>query len=461
MAETISDLLVGLSLDTDAASFQKGQSALVGLRNNALSAGAAITAAAGSATAITRMAETRAAAGFMAESLGLSADEADRLGFAFQQVGGDASNALGALRQMRDLRDQFTRGEGALFTAGEFGIQAGPIAAAQSEMQALLELSEQLQGLNETQRNLALGDLGFEGTGIANLLRGGPGEFRAQLEQAAEFRTLTEEEIETSKEVVRAVNELSRAMDEMGDKLVVEAGPELTRIIDFLTKYLPDAGESAGDKFIRETPWLPDWLADDVGKYLPSLGPGDDAPQPQSSTGSPSMDELLDAVGAVESGNRHRDAQGRLITSPAGARGQYQIMPNTGRDPGFGVMPLQSDLVAEHERFAEDYLGALLREFDGNMDAALAAYNTGPGRVSRLLKQYGPGDFLQHAPQETQDYVPRVRGHLGDNPQAGVTQNINFTINGATDPEAVGRVVDKRVREFASRGAASYRNKVT
>lgn len=67
--------------------------------------------------------------------------------------------------------------------------------------------------------------------------------------------------------------------------------------------------------------------------------------------------------------------------SPVGARGLTQVMPATGRDPGFGVRPLQNDTPQENVRFGRDYLTAMIRRYPRRLDQALAAYNAGPGRI--------------------------------------------------------------------------------
>lgn len=101
------------------------------------------------------------------------------------------------------------------------------------------------------------------------------------------------------------------------------------------------------------------------------------------------QETLLQAVFQQESGNRHRNADGSLVTSPAGAQGAGQIMPPTGKDPGFGVKPLQDDSEQENRRFTGGYLNAMLKRYSGNQILALAAYNAGPGKVDDWLKQIG------------------------------------------------------------------------
>lgn len=70
--------------------------------------------------------------------------------------------------------------------------------------------------------------------------------------------------------------------------------------------------------------------------------------------------------------------------SPKGARGLTQVMPATGRDPGFGVQPLRDESPDENVRFGRDYLTAMMKRYPGRPDLALAAYNAGPGVADRF-----------------------------------------------------------------------------
>lgn len=83
--------------------------------------------------------------------------------------------------------------------------------------------------------------------------------------------------------------------------------------------------------------------------------------------------KLLHAVVVVESAYRP-DA-----CSPAGACGLTQLMPGTARDLGIHD---RFDPV-ENLRGGADYLARQIRRF-GDLRLALAAYNSGPGRVARL-----------------------------------------------------------------------------
>ena len=68
----------------------------------------------------------------------------------------------------------------------------------------------------------------------------------------------------------------------------------------------------------------------------------------------------------------------------AGEVGLTQIMAKTGIDPGYGVKPIEDRLDPEDNlRFGAEYLGGLIRHYDGDVSKALMAYNGGGGNVDK------------------------------------------------------------------------------
>lgn len=82
------------------------------------------------------------------------------------------------------------------------------------------------------------------------------------------------------------------------------------------------------------------------------------------------------------------------VTSPAGAQGVAQFMPGTASERGLAD-PFDPEAAIPA---SAAYLAVLKGQF-GNLGLAAAAYNAGPGRVSRWLGQGGD------LPLETQAYV--------------------------------------------------------
>jgi hypothetical protein len=59
-----------------------------------------------------------------------------------------------------------------------------------------------------------------------------------------------------------------------------------------------------------------------------------------------------------------------------------------------------------------EYLAQMLNEFGGDVSKALAAYNWGPGNVTKAVNSLGP-NWLSSAPAETQNYVASILSALG------------------------------------------------
>jgi len=97
--------------------------------------------------------------------------------------------------------------------------------------------------------------------------------------------------------------------------------------------------------------------------------------------------------------------------SPAGARGLFQLMPDTAHSLGLSTMlPDDRTNPEKSARAAAHYLRSLYVKF-GTWPLALAAYNAGEGRVSRLLDSRGVANFAgvsSGLPAETRMYVPKV-----------------------------------------------------
>ena len=119
------------------------------------------------------------------------------------------------------------------------------------------------------------------------------------------------------------------------------------------------------------------------------------------------MEDLLTALMVAESGGDPR------AVSAAGAEGAYQIMPSTAEDPGFGVSPMEGSRFDPEasRKFARDYLQAMIDRYDGDIEAALIAYNAGAGNADKFIAAGRDYDALPQAMQ-TQPYVDKIMSQL-------------------------------------------------
>jgi soluble lytic murein transglycosylase-like protein len=103
--------------------------------------------------------------------------------------------------------------------------------------------------------------------------------------------------------------------------------------------------------------------------------------------------------------------------SRSGARGLMQLMPSTGREVarqlGVPFSSARLDDPAFSVRLGTSYFRNVLGMFDGNVELALAAYNSGPGRIARLWRAAGPDAELDRFLEgltldEPRNYVKRI-----------------------------------------------------
>lgn len=101
--------------------------------------------------------------------------------------------------------------------------------------------------------------------------------------------------------------------------------------------------------------------------------------------------------------------------SPAGARGLFQLMPDTARAQGLSLFPFDNRTDPSKSAHASAKLLHALHDRFGTWPLALAAYNAGEGRVGRMLKKQDAKTFAEIAdglPTETRLYVPKVLATL-------------------------------------------------
>jgi soluble lytic murein transglycosylase len=119
---------------------------------------------------------------------------------------------------------------------------------------------------------------------------------------------------------------------------------------------------------------------------------------------------------------RQESEMNAAARSPVGALGLMQVMPATAKTVarGLNISFSEARLGADWQynaRIGTAYLAQMLARFDGSVLLAAAAYNAGPSRAERWIKDFGDPrlesvdavDWIEHIPyRETRNYVMRV-----------------------------------------------------
>ena len=162
----------------------------------------------------------------------------------------------------------------------------------------------------------------------------------------------------------------------------------------------PDESPAAPPSLFPFPSHLP--ALDSYGKAEDSIA-GISRPSPTQNRGQSDYEAIIDKAsrtygvdrGLISSVIRAESGFDPGATSPKGAMGLMQLMPDTAR--GLGVRNAYDP--EENIMGGTRFLKNLLDRYDGNVPLALAAYNWGPGNVERRTGSY---------PEETRLYVSRI-----------------------------------------------------
>ena len=155
------------------------------------------------------------------------------------------------------------------------------------------------------------------------------------------------------------------------------------------------------------------WLANIVNSWFPNAQAPQKKVMPAEETGD-QFDRVFNRLIQAESRGKHVGEGGTLTTSPVGAQGITQLMPKTAKDPGYGIEPVRDQSEGEYLRVGRSYFKAMLTNFDGDYEKALAAYNAGSRNVrTAITKATKAGDatkWREHLPRgkETNPYIDKI-----------------------------------------------------
>lgn len=498
MAETIDELLVKLGLETDAKGFKEANNQFSNLRTTALSVGAAIgTAFVGAGVAAVKMSSDIAKSaddlGKWSKAAGVSAQFADKLGFAMSKFGGSSSDARSLIERMNAIREAAKWGELPEKSLTVPGFN--PYLIQQQDMnteETFDFFSREVSKISDIDKRRELLDsLGITSPYAQSLLadRGG---YLAEMDKAEALGVITDELIKNAAAYNDAVTENEKVLRSMREEIAQNLLPIMQKWVESLTGWVKEnksgvteavsivTGDGSAidkaqrlvtNKEVQKTAGNASsayfgWIDTATGWHPANMmlhklfGGGGGGSSGAGAPGPLSNEAIFNALIQQESGGRHYGKNGKLLRSSAGALGITQIMPETGRNPGYGIAPLANDSKEEYLRVGRQYLAAMLKEFDGDTQKALAAYNAGAGTVKNAVARHG-ANWLSAMPGETQAYVPSIMGAAS---KGGTTNYYSIDARGATDPAAteaaVRRVVDERISNAVQVGIDDFPNNV-
>lgn len=207
---------------------------------------------------------------------------------------------------------------------------------------------------------------------------------------------------------------------------------------------------------LAPVPAAPEATPTETARQPLNFGPMPGAPTPAPAASSALADQVWQRMIKQESGGKQFDKYGNPITSKAGALGMAQIMPGTGPTAArLAGLPWSLDRLRNDPEYNQvlgrAYYDAQLRQF-GSPALAAAAYNAGPGRVTKAIQlaERNGRPFTDYLRPETRNYVrivtapssSRIPLRFGTTEGYAKGGRTGYADEGAVVPQEDGAVYD-------------------
>jgi soluble lytic murein transglycosylase-like protein len=106
---------------------------------------------------------------------------------------------------------------------------------------------------------------------------------------------------------------------------------------------------------------------------------------------------------------------GPVLRNGDQAIGDFQFTAGTWKEWGKGGDRFS---FKDEANAAANYMAFLKKKYKGDVSAALAAYNWGPGNVDKAMSK--PGNWQDRLPRETRDYLNKIVGAIAKQQPAKV-----------------------------------------
>lgn len=394
MPETIDSLLVKLGLETDDEGFKEAKSLFDGVTTTALQFGSVIGAGLGVQNLTFGFANAKEALGRFAEKFGTTAQFVDSLGFAFEQTGGDADEAFSLIRRMKNLMEDTQWGEIAERAFRIQGINPMMLQGVTGVEDAIKVISDAVRQLSPEAARRFVRDMGLSENDLG-LMRGtGNEDLRTLLKEGEELAKVTKEMTDQAINFNSEVGRLSKAVEGITNQFSALIIDDFADSMKQATDFLKENNQQIIDFFKDALPILKDI----------SFGIG--------------------ALIILEGGKR-------------GAAGLLKILGSKTGMLGLGALAVYGGL-----EMAKDYDETTQQLRDQGMD------EEADRREQHVLRSAGGagGAFMMQLPREMRMGPPSESTTHNNS----ITQNntVHIDARGISDPEAIGKVFDKKAGEL-------------
>ncbi|MCK8669194.1 hypothetical protein M1M11_30400 [Pseudomonas azerbaijanoccidens] len=243
-SKVLKSFLIGIGYDTKAleAGDKKINASLNGIKSNTLGISAALVGAFGAGAGVIANTASRidrlAAA---TQNMRTPINTVYNFGNAVEAMGGQASEALDALKRFEEFQNNFNMNgqDGSIDSLAKAGIDVSALAATRSgdAMDFARELERQYQGLNEGQRAQVQDALGLS-NGVSRLL--GEGKTEARMALSSSNTGSIDQMTESARRFAESNAELSQKFEGLANELTDKFLPSLIGASEWTNKFLSE-----------------------------------------------------------------------------------------------------------------------------------------------------------------------------------------------------------------------------
>lgn len=241
--KVLEQFLIGLGLQVDKKSFDNGAAAFDGLSKSALQLGGVLATKLGIQKVVGDFTNAGVALDNFNKLNGSSVENVQRLGYALKQQGGNAADAFSMIKNIQNLMaSPLTRNTGWMGEAARFGLDPRAITDAKSTKDAILNVADAFEHMNQVQQVQAGKALGWDDAQI-RLAQSGRAEIEKMFAQADKYNLLNEKQTKDAQRLSGAMVELNKTFESVGNVIAGELTPAVAEMVENFNQFYQDNKE--------------------------------------------------------------------------------------------------------------------------------------------------------------------------------------------------------------------------
>ena len=241
--KVLEQFLIGLGLQVDKKSFDNGSAAFDGIAKSALQLGGVLATKLGIQKVVGDFTNAGVALDNFNKLNGSSVENVQRLGYALKQQGGNAQDAFSMIKNIQNLMaSPLTGNTGWMGEAARFGLDPRTITEAASTKDAILNVADAFEKMNQVQQVQAGKALGWDDAQI-RLAQSGREEIEKTFAQADKYNLLTEKQTKDGQRLSAAMIDLDKVFESMGNTIAGELTPAFAEMIENFNQFYEDNKE--------------------------------------------------------------------------------------------------------------------------------------------------------------------------------------------------------------------------